>query len=134
MIVQALLNFVLIVGPLVVFVLLIIYTPGTIRKYRLSKVAKKFNLSFDAGKMFYLSTPEEIKKNIIKGIINGHNVELYDSLITYYRRVSLGFVSGGYLSKRNTVISIDNGKEVISQWLGWYAPVFKIKKILKNIH
>lgn len=133
----ALLNFISIVGLLVVLVLFITYVPKFIRSYRLSKIAKKFGLSFEVGKMFYFIAPNEVKRNVIKGIINGHHVELYDSLITYATKVPLITFWGSYLPKRNTVLIVDNKKEYISQWLrwyGWYASISKIKKILKNIN
>ena len=118
-------------GGLIVF---IVSMPKFIRRYRLSKIAKKYGLSFEAGKTFFISTPTEIKKNILKGMISGHKFELYDSLITYNQWIPLGGPIGGHIPKRCTLSIIDDKREVLSQWIGWYASVSKIEKIIRGIN
>jgi hypothetical protein len=131
----ALFIFIITVGFILLVVYIIVSIPKGVRIWRLSRIAKKFGLTFENYKLFEFSwsTPLETKKNILRGSINGHSVEIYDYLIPYAQRAPLGNPPGQqHISKRCTVAVVDNIKKEI-WWFGWYAPIFKIRKVIKNL-
>ncbi|MBD3279172.1 MAG: hypothetical protein GF390_00490 [Candidatus Pacebacteria bacterium] len=85
----------------------------------MKKVAKKFGLTYSLGDgIFSFSS----KRNILKGKIKGHRVEIYDISIIYRRSCT-----------RHTFINLDNRKRKYTGKVSGYYPVKEIIKILDNL-
>ncbi len=116
-------------------VLFIGFIPRFIRSYRFKNIANDFNLSFNKGKSFYILTPKEIKRNILKGNISWHNILLYDCIDMEWYKIPIYIpIRADYLAKRRTILSIDNQSIFLRGFFGGYPSIRKVRKALKNIN
>ena len=72
-------------AALSVYLYLIMFFPIVVRKYRLKSLANKFGLDFDGERSSFARDSNwpggyraHYRKNVLKGSINGHTVEIYD--------------------------------------------------------
>lgn len=110
----------------ILFLVLLMFLPSYIRKLRLEKLGKFYGLSIIKTKLFYWSSPLEYKVNMVNGVLNGHNIEIYD-------KVTRPMGEHGGLTKRESFIVIDNNETKISGFITGFASMQKIRDILNNL-
>ena len=97
--------FMAIITPFALFFYFIFKIPFYLRTKRMEKLAKELNLSFKKEIfLFKLDQPRDRETNIIKGVINGHAVKVYD----YINIIPLGTLGRGNIAMRNTFVNIDS--------------------------
>ena len=110
--------------------------PLYIRSYRLSKLAKKFNLSFKLSLkrkfiFFFLRPKLDTEFNFLEGEINGHLIAIYDSF-RYVLMSARGYWFAWFSTStgRATIISINGNRKVTRSFLSGLASIKKINKVL----
>jgi len=107
------------------FLFVFVYIPKSIRSYRLHRVANQFGLEFDNNMSKNNSSFDAYKRNILKGKISDHTIELYDY---YVPRI------GRYSSyDRRVVLLEDSNQTEIRGVFGVMPSVGKVRRILAKI-
>jgi hypothetical protein len=130
------------VGLPVFFLFVFVYLPKSIRSKQLKKIAQDFQLTFESGieKGKWWNTwgveyfdKDGIKRNIMKGKIGLHSVEVFDS---YKNRLNPLYIpTRGSYTIRATCIIVDGNPKEISRGVlfSGLASAKKIREGLKNV-
>ncbi|HSE35220.1 MAG TPA: hypothetical protein VLB83_03785 [Candidatus Paceibacterota bacterium] len=112
--------------PTVVGVLVIAALPECIRSVQLKKLCEKYKLNFRSNFSLRKGREEDqMKLHIISGVINGHQIEIFDDLNVVG---SSGFVLHG----NRTRVFLD-GRFYKDIYGVWYAPIRGINKIIQEV-
>jgi hypothetical protein len=120
--------------PVSALALLLGYLPSSIRSYKLSRFAKRNSLFFDNSmNKFSIFGNQNIKRNIIKGEINNHQILIYDYMDPAGYFIPFVINYGAFVPKRITVFSIDGNQREIKSYFIRYASSRKLQKIIENL-
>lgn len=125
------------IGLLVVVIVaygiyVIIKFPLFIRTIKMKRLAKKFNLNFQSEKfLFVLFQPTKFNK--ISGVINGHQIEIYDYIWSHDTFMSIGTIGGGSASRHCTVYVVDGMNYEVEGFIFGFPSVRGIEKWLKAL-
>ena len=113
---------------IILLIMFIFFLPQLIRSRRMRNLANQFGLSFQSKitKSEWLYPERSIyKRNIIKGVLNSHQIEIYDN------NEVLGF-GGDVVIKRKTVFNVDAQKEELTAVIDllWFPSVSSIRRRL----
>lgn len=126
----------IIIGSLPITIPVFFYLlPKLVRSYRIEKIAKEFRLQYQRkSSSVQLSLP--VRRNILTGVVNNHNIEIYD----FYQEQRMPwywmfmFRRGlRTTTRRSTIFKIDGNEEEARGFLSGFAPIYRLRQILMDL-